>query len=133
MMTRDEMAVVMQAGSTAAALVACPEAVPLPAQVRIVHQAIADARAAGLRLPALRLHWRAGRRDLAAGALRWTPSTRTADLFLSVDAMPGHLRRTTYHELAHAHDCAAGRPFDRVDFEVRADAFAARMMRRPWS
>jgi hypothetical protein len=117
-------------------LAECPSAIPLPGQERLVARAIDQARAAGLHLPEdeLRVVWKEGRPGVSAGCVRRV-GDGPVDVYLSVNAWPHDLQRTTFHELQHVHDLLAGRTFDdRLAMERRAEAFALRMMREasPW-
>lgn len=97
---------------------------PLPAQRRIVDDAIHQARATGLRLPVFAVVFVAGEGGRATdfGDGRY-------QIELGVDVPPERLRETCYHELQHLADYASGesRGLTRVILERRAVAFATRM------
>jgi hypothetical protein len=121
----DILQAAIQSG-TAARLIACPPAVPLPAQTRIVEGAIAEARRGGLRLPPFALEWRDGRSEICAGAATWETASGRCAMFLSVNAWPDDLRLTALHELQHLADFGSGIHYSRVESERRAIAFTAR-------
>ncbi len=104
----------------------CAEtAYPTSEEIDAVHRAIRVARARGLDLPEpIDIRWRLYGPDMAAGLCRGST------IYLGVGPSIGLelLAKTTLHELAHAHDYTSGRPWDREDWEARAESFAATMM-----
>jgi hypothetical protein len=107
---------------------ALPLADPLPAQTRIVNEALQLARKAGLQLPPFRLTWVSGG-DRLYGKTSHDPDGRNIEVTLSVDLMPDQLFRTSLHELKHVSDVAAGFRFDlhREEAERRAVDFVRRV------
>jgi hypothetical protein len=125
----DAIAAACSAPSTAPKLIACRAAMPLPAQESLVATAVALARDAGLQLPDdLRIVWKDGRPDICAGACE-CDRAGSVTVYLSVNAWPHDLRRTTFHELQHVDDVVTGRQLSRLEMERRAEAFAVRMMK----
>lgn len=115
------------AAPTGDRLINAPVAEPLPGQVRILEQAIAAVRRAGVQLPAFDVHWREGAAGVCGGvACRFVDGTYA--MYLSASAWPEDLRRTVFHELRHLADLDSGRSFSRVDLEERAVDFANTMM-----
>lgn len=123
-------------------LVACPPVDPSPGQVRIVERAIAQARAAGLNVPASSAtpQWRDRPRDrdrrpgdplITDGCVRTLEDGRIA-MYLDANLWPDELERVALHEIQHIHDTASGlwRNLSREEMEERADTFAASMMGR---
>lgn len=104
-----------------------PLAEPLPGQVRLIKEAIAEARAAGLRLPAaIHLRFVQG----SGGSAKSRLADGTYRIALGVDAWPGDLLRTTYHELQHISDYFT-RVADDLTYaqrEQRACRFASSML-----
>jgi hypothetical protein len=115
--------------STASGLIASRPATPLRAQVRIFQGALARAKAAGLRLPErFHLLWMEGHDRIAPGAAS-RDANGSITVYLSVNAMPYDLERTSLHELQHLADYVSGYDWSQVEMEMRATEFAARMMR----
>lgn len=115
----------------------CPPSVPLPAQARIIHSAIASARELGLTIPAgIRIFTveaanaytcRANTDEpMQPGQFEHDPRTGMIRVWLNVGpgVWPENLARTTLHEARHVHDAATGRAWDRVAWERSAIAFA---------
>jgi hypothetical protein len=108
----------------------CPPLAPLPAQERLIQACVDRARRAGLVIPAgVRFHTVSGRgRLIHPGETHHDPATGAITVYLDVEAWPADLERTTLHELQHVADAGAGRRFDRVEWEIRAVEFVARML-----
>src|SRR5262245_52044468 len=110
-------------------LVGCPPTEPLPAQVRTFHEAVARCRESGLWLPRVHVFWRDRPGDSAiSGGVCWHAGPGLCHIYLDANLFPGELLRVTYHELKHASDFAQGLQCSRVEFEERANLFAAQML-----
>jgi hypothetical protein len=112
----------------------CSPLAPLPGQADLIHRAVALARRLGLTVPA-RLHIftvDGSRQDegFNDGQTSYDPRTGHIEVWLNVGVgvMPEALAATTLHELMHVNDAVSRRPFDRLDWEQRAWAFATRAM-----
>lgn len=108
-------------------LATCRPARPLPAQRRIVADAIAMAGRHGLTAAAFQLRWVHGPNGLQHGETR-RGAGRSLEVFLSVDVSPRDLLLTTLHELQHVADVSAGLRLSRLELERRAVAFVGRCM-----
>lgn len=107
----------------------CPPLEPLPAQAAIIHAAVTRARSLGLSIPpALRIHTVGGGDDDLPGETDGTVKSGEVWLDVGTRVQPAALEETALHEMMHVHDTVTGRPFDRLDWERRAIAFAARAM-----
>lgn len=108
----------------------CAPLAALPAQERMIHEAIARARHAGLTIPpGLRIYTVGGRgRRVHYGETQHDIATGAISVYLDVEAPPAALARTVLHEAQHVSDFVAGRAFDRVAWAVRAVEFVARML-----
>lgn len=125
------LADILEANRSRGGLMNAPLAVPLPAQRRIVDQAIAAAHRAGLQLPTFTVRFVERSADQALGTAALFGDDRYV-LALAVDAPPHELRRVALHELQHLADYAAGRHrrLSYAQLEQRAIHFAAHMERR---
>jgi hypothetical protein len=117
------------AHSTGHRLTACHAVEPLPAQERILQDAVARARAAGLKLPRrLYVSWVDKRDEDVTNGTTWHVAAGVVRIYLNANLHPESLRHLIYHELKHASDFAWGYQLTRLQLEERATGFAARMM-----
>jgi hypothetical protein len=108
------------------------QAVPLPSQQRLIDQAVADARAVGLFLPArIGFHY-IDSNTIEAPVARGQAIVDDSGFTIVLDlaCAPRELRRVLFHELQHVSDLYTGRvrQLPRVEFELRAVNFVSRMM-----
>lgn len=111
-------------------LVGCAAIDPLPAQDRILRDAIGRARAAGLWLPRrLYVTWKDVPKDsLICDGSTWHLAAGVVRIYLNGNLGPERLREVVYHELQHVSDFVQGFQHTRLELEERAIQFAARMM-----
>ena len=101
-----------------------PVVSPHPDERRLVHAAIAHARADGERVPAFGIVWRVWIEGAPPAATLLDGSA----MVLAVGRPPIDLANSTFHELKHVVDFQSGRAFTPGDLEVRAVRFQRRMM-----
>jgi len=110
-----------------------PRLAPLDGQRRLVDEAVAQARRAGLRLPSnvdlVYVNPPLNQRGKRCGSRTAASRSRST---LPPESGPGELRATTLHELQHVADLAGGTmlntPAERIAFEHRTILFSSRMM-----
>jgi hypothetical protein len=113
--------------SCAAAVFAAPRAKPVPEARADLAEAVRLAIAASLPLPdRLRILWVD---SPYPAAVRSADKAGDITLAISVQLPSGDFFGTIFHELKHASDLHLGRPWNRIDYELRAEAFRFQMLR----
>ena len=112
-------------------LAQCPVVEEMPAQRRIVDEALSLCRTAyGLNIPrGLKIRWRFGRDDAPRGSTRLL-ADGTVEVDFDCRLAPDQLFRTAIHESAHVSDFASGlyKRFNVIERERRAETFAMRVV-----
>lgn len=130
MLTSGDLLADAIAHSTGHRLVATAGIEPLPAQERILRDAVSRARGGGLFLPhRLYVTWK----DVPRGAVicdgsTWHLAAGVVRVYLNGNLHPHRLQEVIFHELKHASDFALGLQVTRLELEERAVQYAAQMM-----